>query len=170
MGKRWVTAAIVAFLVAAAPPPPALRERSGVSARLLAAHNRERVRLGIAPLAWNDRLSAEAQRWANSLARRRAFEHARGLRGVGENLWTGTAGSYSPEEMIGGFIDEARDFRPGKFPNVSRTGNWSDVGHYTQLIWPATREVGCALARGRSNEVLVCRYFPAGNVAGQRVP
>ena len=143
---------------------------SGIYARLLGAHNRERSRLGIASLTWNDRLAAEAQQWANSLARRRAFEHSRGRKGTGENLWTGTAGAYSPEEMIGGFIDEARFFRPGKFPDVSRSGNWADVGHYTQLIWPATREVGCALARGRSDDVLVCRYWPAGNVMGQRVP
>jgi uncharacterized protein YkwD len=170
MGKRWFAAVIAALACVALPLLAAPVERGGFSDRLLAAHNRERARLGIPGLAWNDRLAGQAQQWANSLARRRAFEHARGLRGVGENLWTGTTGFYSPEEMIGGFIEEAQHFRPGKFPNVSRTGNWSDVGHYTQLIWPATREVGCALARGRSNEVLVCRYWPAGNVIGQRVP
>ena len=170
MGKRWVAALIAAILAAATPLLAAGPDGSGVYARLLSAHNRERARLGIASLAWNDRLAAEAQQWANSLARRRAFEHSRGRRGIGENLWTGTAGAYSPEEMIGGFIDEARWFRPGKFPDVSRSGKWADVGHYTQLIWPATREVGCALARGRADDVLVCRYWPAGNVMGQRVP
>jgi uncharacterized protein YkwD len=170
MGKRWVAASIAAVLAIAAPLLAAPSADEGVAARLLVAHNRERTRLGIAGLAWNARLAAEAQQWANSLARRRAFEHSRGRMGTGENLWTGTAGAYSPEDMIGGFIAEARFFRPGKFPDVSRSGRWTDVGHYTQLIWPATRELGCALARGRSDDVLVCRYWPAGNVMGQRVP
>ena len=148
-----------------ADPGPA----DGFAPRTLAAHNRERARLGIAQLVWNDRLAADAQKWANVLASRNAFEHSR-ARGVGENLWMGTANTYSPEGMIGAFIDEARWFRPGTFPNVSTTKNWADVGHYSQLIWPATRELGCALARSRQNDVLVCRYRPAGNVMGRKVP
>ena len=71
--------------------------------------------------------------------------------------------------MIGFFVEEKRHFRPGNFPEVSRTGQWSDVGHYTQVIWPGTRELGCAIARTRSDEVLVCRYWPAGNVWGERI-
>ena len=140
------------------------------STRILAAHNRERQRIGQLPLSWSPRLVAEAQTWAETLASRGAFEHSRDRAGAGENLWVGTAGYFEPEAMIGGFISEKRNFRPGQFPHVSRTGNWADVGHYTQMIWPATREVGCAIAHGRGNEVLVCRYFPAGNMVGQRVP
>ena len=30
------------------------------------------------------------------------------------------------------------------------------------------REVGCAVATARGNDVLVCRYYPAGNVMGRR--
>ncbi len=81
----------------------------------------------------------------------------------------GTSGYYSAEDMIGSFLEEARDFRPGLFPSVSRTGNWDDVSHYTQLIWPTTQSVGCAIARGGGNEVLVCRYWPKGNIDNRRV-
>jgi hypothetical protein len=49
---------------------------------------------------------------------------------------------------------------------VSRTGDWSQVAHYTQIVWPATQRVGCATASNRSNDYLVCRYLPAGNVVG----
>jgi hypothetical protein len=153
----------------AAPKSTAVR-LDDFSQRLLDAHNRERQRLGIAGLAWSDQLAADAAMWSASLARRHAFEHARNTRGSGENLWMGSAGAYTPEQMIGGFIDEARYFRPGRFPNVSRTGNWADVGHYSQLIWADTRQVGCARAKGGGDEYLVCRYWPAGNVMGQKVP
>ncbi len=64
---------------------------------------------------------------------------------------------------------ERDKFRAGTFPQVSRTGNWADVGHYTQLIWPRTQEVGCAVAKGAVNDVLVCRYSPAGNIVGETI-
>ena len=90
-------------------------------------------------------------------------------RGAGENLWMGYAGYYGPDVMVGGFVDERQHFRNGTFPQVSQTGNWRDVGHYTQVIWRGTREVGCAVARGETNDFLVCRYWPAGNVYNQPV-
>ena len=82
----------------------------------------------------------------------------------------GTVDAYSPEEMIDAFIMEKEDFRPGTFPNVTTGKDWTEIGHYTQLIWPATREVGCAVAKDSNYDVLVCRYWPAGNVIGSRVP
>ena len=75
---------------------------------------------------------------------------------------------YDYEVMIGAFLDEKRLFRRGgKLPNLSVTGRWEDVGHYSQMIWRGTRKVGCALAEGQNYDYLVCRYFPAGNVFGK---
>jgi uncharacterized protein YkwD len=138
--------------------------------QVLGIHNTERSRLGIAPLAWNPALAEQARNWARSLAARGVLQHSSNPDGTGENLWMGTRRAYAPEAMVGAFVSEARHFSPGRFPAVSRTGRWSDVGHYTQLIWPETREVGCALASGRNWDVLVCRYYPAGNIVGKRVP
>lgn len=137
--------------------------------RVLDTHNRERLRIGMRPLRWSAGLSEDARRWAASLASREALEHSWD-NDAGENLWMGTSNAYTPEDMIGSFISERHAYRGGRFPGVSRTGNWADVGHYTQVIWPDTREVGCALARGRRNDILVCRYWPAGNVEGERMP
>lgn len=139
--------------------------------RLLAAHNAERTRTGVAPLRWSSALAKDADAWAVALARKGRLEHASSevRKGMGENLWMGSAGYYSAEDMIGGFVSERDKFRAGTFPQVSRTGNWADVGHYTQLIWPGTQEVGCAVAKGAVNDVLVCRYSPAGNIYGQPI-
>ena len=138
--------------------------------RLLGAHNAERLQMGIAPLSWSPVLAGQAQVWAADLARRGVFEHSKDRQGAGENLWMGTSGYYQPEAMIGAFIGERQYFKRGKFPEVSTTGRWQDVGHYTQLIWPATRELGCAVATGNGRDVLVCRYLPAGNMIGDLVP
>lgn len=138
--------------------------------RLLAAHNRERDSAGIAALAWDPELAAEAAAWGEQLAATGAFEHAdtEGDDPQGENLWAGTRGAYSPEEMVEGWAEEKRFYRPGRFPDNSVTGDFADVGHYTQLMWRDTDRVGCALAAGAEEEVLVCRYRTAGNVVGER--
>jgi len=138
--------------------------------RLLSSHNAERLRLGLPPLKWNPALASDAGKWARVLAARGELRHADHAerKGHGENLWMGTAGAWNAEGMVEMFLDERRHFRPAAFPDVSRTGQWSDVGHYTQIVWRDTREVGCAIDRAKGLDVLVCRYFPAGNVMGQK--
>lgn len=140
-----------------------------MAVRALASHNAERTRLGLPRLKWNRRLEHQAGQWARVLAARGALQHAdqRMRNAAGENLWMGTTGGWPVESMVGMFIDEKKHYRHDKFPNISRTGNWADVGHYTQIVWRQTQEVGCALHTARGNDVLVCRYWPAGNIYGQ---
>jgi hypothetical protein len=145
---------------------------SNLDARLLAAHNRERSSAGVAPLIWDEELVAPAQEWADHLAQLGDLEHAPDEPGdpdpQGENLWLGTRGYFSPEAMVDSWIEEKRHFKPGVFPANSRTGNFGDIGHYTQLMWRSTERVGCALGRNGEYDILVCRYLAAGNVIGER--
>jgi uncharacterized protein YkwD len=138
--------------------------------RILAAHNGERVELGLQPLTWSSALAQSAQGWANYLASSKRFEHAPedATNPEGENLWAGTKGYYSPEAMVGAWVREKRYFRVGVFPNNSSTGRVEDVGHYTQVIWRSTSEVGCAEASTKDEDILVCRYAEAGNYRGER--
>ena len=166
-----ITASSAATPDANAACGPAAMNASDAEAAMLAlrAHNAERASLNLPPLAWNCRLAQEAAKWAEALSQQGKLQHASAeiRKGSGENLWMGTAGHWSVDRMVGMFIDERQHYRHGPFPDVSRTGNWSDVGHYSQIIWRDTRELGCALVQGREQEVLVCRYFPAGNVMGR---
>lgn len=82
----------------------------------------------------------------------------------------GTRGAYAIEAMVESWASERTRFRSGIFPNVSTTGNWQDVGHYTQMIWPGTTHIGCAVHRARRWDYLICRYAPRGNIDGRRVP
>ncbi|HEY2473724.1 MAG TPA: CAP family protein [Candidatus Cybelea sp.] len=139
------------------------------SAEILAAHNTYRAAVGVPPLTWSDELARSAQAWANALTSSVEFAHDPDVRNQGENLWMGTTGAFSLTQMIDGWGQEERYFRNGTFPNVSTTGNWFDVGHYSQMVWRSTRKVGCAGVDGSDgNYRLVCRYRPPGNVIGQR--
>lgn len=141
------------------------------AAELLLAHNEERSRFGAPRLAWSPRLAGEARDWAQKLAREGRMRHASNdeRKGAGENLWMGPAGAYSARTMVEAFAAERRHFKPGTFPHISRTGNWRDVGHFTQVVWHGTREIGCAVAHNGRDDFLVCRYWPAGNTYGQKI-
>ncbi len=148
---------------------PAPRGEAELRSAMIAGHNRARVQYGVPPLAWNDALARDAAVYAAVMARSGRFQHdpQRGRAAKqGENLFFGTRSAYRFGEMVRLWVDERREYRGGRFPNVSVTGDWSRVGHYTQIIWPTTRMVGCATSSNRRNDYLVCRYWPAGNVVG----
>ena len=150
-------------------PSPQPRGAALLRSAMMDGHNRARRQYGVAPLAWDETLARAAAVYAARLARTSRFEHDRQTGRYprqGENLFMGTRGAYSYAEMIGLLVDERRYFRPGSFPNVSRTGSVWQVGHYTQIIWPTSQRVGCATASNRAKDYLVCRYSPAGNVVG----
>jgi len=141
-------------------------------ARALAAHNGARTEAGVPPLEWDNALGTQAAAWAQQMAFTNVFEHSdrKARRGIGENLWFGTHGAFAVESMVGSWLSEKRMFAPGVFPAVSRTGNWIDVAHSSQVIWPTTTKLGCTLASNGRTDYLVCRYAPAGNIDGRQVP
>lgn len=152
---------------------------STMTKTILERHNFYRSQVGVPPLTWSRKLEQDAQNWANYLASLggNRLIHAQDLDGNGENLWMGSSGYFSHIQMVDSWGEEQKYYRNGIFPNVSSTGNWVDVGHYTQIIWRNTTEVGCAIlqrsrfaiATAGGNDILVCRYAPAGNYTGERV-
>ena len=180
MSIRTALIALIASVPIAAPalPPPVVEQWNGRSASresgqfqsvMLEEHNSARTLYGTPKITWNARLADDARLYAEQLAATDVLAHDL-QNGVterqGENLFLGTRGAYSYKEMAKGWIQERASFRPGRFPEISRSGDWTDVGHYTQVVWAGTREMGCAIASNPRHDYLVCRYFPAGNVDG----
>lgn len=112
---------------------------NSMAQELLNAHNRYRVQVGVPPLTWSNTLSRQAQQWANYLSSNRLFQHSN-TSGQGENLWMGTSHRFSFTQMVEKWGKEKQHFVRRKFPNVSDTGNWADVGHYTQMVWRNRRK------------------------------
>src|SRR5581483_2713489 len=108
---------------------------------ILAAHNRYRSAAGVPPLAWSADLARSAQRWADALSSSLQFKHDPRNHTQGENIWMGTIGMFSLTEMVDGWGGERKNFHDGIFPDVSTTGHWFDVGHYSQMIWKNTTSV-----------------------------
>ena len=170
MRKLCLSLTLCSLAPACSPPANVGRAplQSAIEQPLLAIHNRTRAAFGSPTLRWDPVLAAGAQAYARQLALVGRLQHSpRQMRpGQGENLSLGTRGAYPIEAMAGGWAAERRLFRPGRFPAVSRTGNWADTGHFTAMVWPTTTRLGCGLASAGRWDVLVCRYAPAGNVDG----
>jgi len=132
-----------------------------IASESLAVHNAHRSQVGVPALSWSSSLAASALRYAQQLHRTNTFQHS-GQSGVGENLAKGYGSMRAAAQA---WADEKRWFKNGNFPNVATGGkSWHDVGHYTQMVWRNTRQVGC----GQAGNVYVCHYQPQGNFMGQR--
>ena len=142
---------------------PSAPQPSGRVQEILAAHNKYRAEVGVPPLRWSDSLAATAQQWAGHLASTGTFEHNSG----GQNLALATTG-VSVTQLVDIWGGEKQFFMYGVFPNVANPPG-SLVGHYTQVVWRDTTEVGCGLATGSGNDTLVCNYNPPGNFLGAKV-
>jgi pathogenesis-related protein 1 len=134
---------------------------SFLAREMLAVHNAVRARAGTAPLVWSDRLAARSQDWADTLLTRRQFFH-RPRSAYGENLFEITGAAASPAQVVDAWAAESRNY------DYRSNGCRGVCGHYTQIVWGDTKEVGCAVARGGGREVWVCNYDPPGNWVGKR--
>lgn len=174
---RFVSAGL---LLLAASTAQALSDLSPqLQQDMLDAHNAWRAELGIEPLRWADDLAAGAQQWANYLAAARGceMEHSRSesRQKTGENLyWASpirwTSGrvelqTVAAAEVLKSWGSEREDYDATN--NVCAPGK--QCGHYTQVMWRNTRDLGCAMQQCQDkSQVWVCRYRPAGNWIGQR--
>jgi uncharacterized protein YkwD len=141
---------------AAPPAPSGAKDAAQV---LLDEHNRYRAQHCARPLAWSAKLAASALAWAKHLRQHGcAFEHSNTQ--YGENLAAGTTGAMSAADVVAMWYREVADydFRAATFS--------PDSGHFTQLVWAGTAQVGCGQVSCKGMDIWVCQYDPPGNVIG----
>ena len=142
-----------------------LMAENAVKQVMLEQHNTEREALELTPLEWSDELAASAQLWANTLAVLDKASHSDS--GFGENIWFGAYQSISLDEMAGIWLAEKQYFLADKPVPQNCSQPWEQCGHYSQMVWADTTDLGCAMASSEKNSYLVCHYSPAGNVQDQ---
>ena len=141
-------------------------------ATMVAAHNQWRIKTGVPALKWSNNLTASAQQWADQLTRKGCImKHSTSANG--ENIyWAGAAqrsdGTSSMQEIteqnvVDAWGNEVKDY------DYASNSCHGVCGHYTQVVWKSTAEVGCGMAACSDKaQIWVCQYSPRGNMVGQK--
>ncbi len=135
---------------------------SETAMEFLESHNQFRSAVGVADLSWSETLEESAAEWAEELASNCSFEHSVG--DYGENIWIGTADAFTIDDVVEAWGSEEQYY--DYTDNSCEAGQV--CGHYTQIVWESTTEVGCGTATCDGLDIWVCQYLPAGNIVGQR--
>jgi len=142
---------------APAPAPSTQAGNATSMASVLALHNKLRAQHCTPALAWSEQLAEVAQTWANRCEFKHSFR-----KGLGENLAIGTVGFFTPESFVQSWYDEIESYDYA----TGRTRDGKEIGHFTQVVWANSTEVGCAVARCGQENLMVCNYTPQGNFFG----
>ncbi len=120
----------------------------------LSEHNSRRERYhaeygdSYVPMKWSTSLAASAQRYAEYMAETGVWAHSDS--DYGENLaWNGGAQQPEVSSILTRWVEDEE-------------ASWG--GHFTQVLWRATRYVGCGRASSiEHGSFQVCQYVTPGN-------
>jgi len=133
---------------------------------VLSYHNQVRSNVNVPPLTWSVELAQYAANKAAKLAAQGCIlQHDKNSR-YGENLFIGS------KDLNHGAVTEAAKAWESERINYSgeklNKANRSQAGHYTQMVWRNSRQLGCAKVTCGNQLIVVCNYTPAGNRLGKK--
>lgn len=159
-------------------PPVVTREAvkpTFSTTEILTLHNEARNEVGVVALTYSPTLALSAQKWSEELQRDNCEMRHDENTAYGENLYwawqTGGTGEgliTTPSAVVQNWTSEKTDYNYAK--NSCTPGK--QCGHYTQIVWEETTEIGCGVSICRNEntqkEIWVCRYNPPGNYFGEK--
>jgi uncharacterized protein YkwD len=143
---------------------------------ILTLMNQERASVGVPPLTWNNTLAADAQTYADYLVVTGKAEHpsaewvaAHPTGPQGENLYYQMGGNLNSTGKAKAAFDWwlSEKVRYHGQPISDSTPANETVGHYTQMVWKSTTQLGCAVVSNGDTFKISCRFTPPGNFVGQ---
>lgn len=155
---------------------------------IIQGHNVVRHRAGLEGLTWSNALENNAARRLKELVDGGCFiEHsgdhyrfsAAGFKYVGENLYKVINMEPTGVDVADAWYAEVDDYTYGlvsqscvKDKCIHRSSPPCMIGHFTQMMWQKTTQLGCARAECpnqlKKTFIAICHYGPGGNIGGFR--
>ena len=125
-------------------------------------HNHYRAQHGAEPLTVSQDLNKIAQDYANHIAKINQKVHSQNkYKGeqLGENIYWCTGTPIEGAAMTTTWYDEIKDY------NFNKPGFKNGTGHFTQVVWKGSKQVGFGYAQSSDGAYFgVANYFPGGNI------
>ncbi|XP_071443372.1 uncharacterized protein [Hetaerina americana] len=142
-------------------------EEDSFEQECLRAHNEYRQKHGVPPLKLNKKICKFSEEWAKRLAARGHIEHRVNCE-YGENIFliwsTNPDLKVTGREPVDNWYSEIKEHTFGQEPGNLKSG------HFTQVVWKDSAELGVAMAKSRKGQVfVVANYYPPGNYIGSYV-
>ncbi|XP_072952244.1 pathogenesis-related protein PRB1-3-like [Typha angustifolia] len=127
------------------------------------AHNTARAAVGVGQVTWNTTVAAYAQNYAKQRIGDCNLVHSGGP--YGENLFEGFGAAFTAADAVNAWVAEKQYYDYNS--NTCAAGKV--CGHYTQVVWRASTNIGCARVVCNNGGIfIICDYYPRGNIVGQR--
>ncbi|XP_029366956.1 Golgi-associated plant pathogenesis-related protein 1-like [Echeneis naucrates] len=126
----------------------------------LEAHNTYRAKHATPPLTLSSELTAAAQKWADYLLAANTLKHSDTQ--DGENVFTMSSSAtikLTGKEAVDSWYNEIKDY------NWAHPGFSGNTGHFTQVVWKESTELGVGMATDGKRAFVVGQYRPAGNMS-----
>lgn len=121
-------------------------------------------------MTWSTAIASVAQAYADQLASSGCNLVHSGNPSYGENLaWFGGQAAAA-SAVVALWASESACYTYGLFATTDSCQGCAGCGHYTQLVWRNTTQIGCGFAQcpgTQYSEVWVCNFSPPGNYVGQ---
>jgi len=136
---------------------------------MVALHNEARSEVGVGEIIWSNELASFAQEWAEHLAKTDCQLKHRPRSGpwkqkYGENGFAGTVGHHGVGDAAKGWKREKEHYGGQPLNHA----NWYASGHYTQMVWKMSTQIGCGKIECKGQIILFCNYNPPGNMMGEK--
>lgn len=142
---------------------------------MVAAHNKYRKEVKSPDIKWSESLAQTAQTYAEKQKGNGCKMKHSGTKGLGENIYWASAISYSngtskPQDITSAKVTDSWGSEKANYTYSTNSCAAGKVcGHYTQIVWKNTTEVGCGKAVCSDNsQFWVCNYTPPGNYVGEK--
>lgn len=130
-------------------------------------HNYWRKKVFVPYVTWSNKLANYSQEWANHLANNGCgLSHRPSSQQLyGENIYWSSTSARTVPSIVDNWAEERK--KCSLSPNTG-INSFGGIGHYTQIIWSTTTQIGCGIAICPNGAMIcVCNYSPAGNYVGR---